>query len=122
MYRYDLDREELLLLVKEQLQSITLTGSSLTYRTTSGDPGILLLDLLPDLDEEKAKKVKDKIIALKTITDQEKLKKAVIEARQLYMTLTKEQKDLVTNYNDLIAEEVKLGNDITTQNTKKDHL
>ena len=129
LYRYQLNgtaTERLTLLVKEQVESITLKGSSLSYTFDGGKSDYLPLNSLVALDDELAKKV---INAIKGIENTAvTLKTDVKNAREQYMALTLEQQQIVKNtfidgidmYNQLLNYEAEIGgNDTKLSNAIK---
>lgn len=97
LYRYNLDGNEApTLLVKDQIESISLSGSTLTYNIKGGGQDSLPLNKLADLNKEIAQKVINAIITIETMDPASStFKEAVKNARILYMALTEEQKTVV---------------------------
>ncbi|MGN7479521.1 hypothetical protein ACTHOQ_16950 [Solibacillus silvestris] len=113
LYRYNLNgNEEPTLLVKEQIESIALSGASLIYKIKGGDEDFLPLNSLVALDIELAGKVVDAIEAIDK--NKSTFKEDVKKARILYMALTEEQKKYVTPaaYNKLLEFEAGLGTEV----------
>lgn len=89
--------EKLQLILKEQLASISLIGSTLKYETLKGESRSLPLSYLDKLDQQYADEVIKAIEKLEASVDQttDAFKKAVADARKLFMALTENQKELV---------------------------
>ncbi len=98
LYQYDIKGKKPQLIIKEQIKSISIKNSILTYTLMNGKEKTLSLNQLDNFDKAEAEKVikaiEDLVIS-KPPTGAEIAK--VLEARKLYMALTEEQKLLVGN-------------------------
>lgn len=102
LYRYNLLTKPPLaeLLLKEPLQFIKKTGTTLIYKPITGEESFVPLDATDQLDKEKADKVFEEVQKLEEIADKttSSFKTKVMEVRQMYMALTPAQKAQVPNY------------------------